>query len=137
MRTYISVPQTDALSMTPGLNADVTVAEYPNRTFAGHVVRTSRRHWMRASRTLLTEVDIVNPGGVALGDVRAGASASHDAAPSLILPSTALVVRSSGTQVVIVEPSQPGQVATIRFVPVTIGRDFGGTIEVQSGVQDG
>jgi len=137
VRTYISVPQTDALSMTPGLIADVTVAEYPNRTFTGHVVRTSQA-LDAASRTLLTEVDIVNPGLALLSGMYAQVHLhlTH-AAPSLILPSTALVVRSSGTQVVVVEPAQPGQVATIRFVPVTIGRDFGGTIEVQSGVSDG
>jgi hypothetical protein len=57
--------------------------------------------------------------------------------PALLLPSTALVVRPSGTQVITVDASQPGQVATLRYIPVTIGRDFGGEIEVQSGVTNG
>jgi RND family efflux transporter MFP subunit len=137
VRTYISVPQTDALSMSPGLTADVTVQELPNRTFTGRVVRTSNA-LDAASRTLLTEVDIVNPGMTLLSGMYAQVHLhlTHHA-PALILPSTALMVRATGTQVATVDNTLPGQTATIKFVPVTVGRDYGGTMEIQSGVTDG
>ncbi|HEY4130308.1 MAG TPA: efflux RND transporter periplasmic adaptor subunit [Gemmatimonadaceae bacterium] len=137
VRTYISVPQSDALSMTTGLKADVTVQEFPNRTFTGRIVRTSQSI-DAASRTLLTEVDIANPGFSLLSGMysQVHLHLTHSS-PSLIIPSTALVIRATGTQVITVDSSQPGQLASLHFVPVTIARDFGGTIEVQSGVTDG
>jgi len=137
VRTYIAVPQADALAMTAGMSADVTVQELPNRTFRGHVVRTSQS-LDAASRTLLTEVDIVNPGMTLLSGMYAQVHVHLEhRAPALIVPSTALIVRASGTQVAVLDTAQPGQPATAHFVPVTVGRDFGGTVEIQSGLNAG
>ena len=137
VRTYIAVPQTDALAMTPGMSADVTVQEIPNRAFRGRVVRTSQA-LDAASRTLLTEVDIANPGMTLLSGMYAQVHVHLEhRAPALMLPSTALIVRASGTQVAVLDATQPGQPATARFVPVAVGRDFGGTVEIQSGVKAG
>jgi RND family efflux transporter MFP subunit len=137
VRMYISVPQADALSMTPGMTADVTVQELPNRKFAGHVVRTSAA-LDAASRTLLTEVDIVNPGMTLLSGMYAQAHVHFThRQPALLLPATALVIRSNGTEVVTIDPPAADQTATIHFRPVTVGRDYGGTVELQSGVTDG
>jgi RND family efflux transporter MFP subunit len=137
VRTYISVPQADALAMEPGMTADVTVQEIPNRKFTGRVMRTSQS-LDAASRTLLTEIDIVNPGSALLSGMYAQVHLhlTHRV-PSLLLPATALIVRASGTQVATVDGSQPGQAATVHFVPVTIGRDLGGTVEIQSGLTAG
>jgi RND family efflux transporter MFP subunit len=136
VRMYISVPQADALSMTPGLAADVTVQELANRKFTGHVVRTSAA-LDASSRTLLTEVDIVNPGMTLLSGMYAQAHLhlTHRQ-PALILPATALVVRSNGTEVVTIDPPV-GEQTAIHFRPVTVGRDYGGTVEIQSGVTNG
>jgi len=137
VRTYIAVPQADALAMTPGMAADVTVQEIPNRAFRGRVVRTSQA-LDAASRTLLTEVDIVNPGMTLLSGMYAQVHLHLDhRVPALMLPSTALIVGASGTQVAVLDAAQPGQPATARFVPVTVGRDFGGTVEIQSGLSEG
>ncbi len=137
VRTYVSVPQADALSMTPGMVADVTVQELPNRRFTGRIVRTSNA-LDAASRTLLTEVDIVNPGMTLLAGMYAQVHLHLTRrAPALILPSTALVVRPAGTQVATVDNAVAGQTATVRFVPVSVGRDYGGTVEIQTGVTMG
>jgi membrane fusion protein, multidrug efflux system len=137
VRTYIAVPQADALAMTPGMSADVTVQEIPNRLFRGRVVRTSQA-LDPASRTLLTEVDIANPGLTLLSGMYAQVHVHLEhRAPALIVPSTALIVRASGTQIAVLDATQPGQPATAHFVPVTVGRDFGGTVEIQSGVKAG
>lgn len=137
VRMYISVPQTDALSMTPGMAADVTVQELPDRKFAGRVVRTSAA-LDAASRTLLTEVDIVNPGGTLLSGMYAQAHVhlTHRQ-PALILPATALVIRSSGPEIITLDPPAGDQTSTIHFRPVAVGRDYGGTVEVQNGVIEG
>jgi RND family efflux transporter MFP subunit len=137
MRTYISVPQTDALSMSPGMSADIAIQEIPSRTFQGRVARTSGSI-DPASRTLLTEVDIVNPGLALLSGMYAQVHLhiAHTN-PALLVPSSALLIRSSGPQVAAVEPGATGQPATIHLLSVTVGRDLGGTVELRSGVSDG
>ena len=91
-----------------------------------------------SSRTLLTEVDIVNPGMTLLSGMYAQAhlQLTHRAR-ALILPATALVVRSSGTQIITLDPPAADQTSTIHFRPIVVGRDFGGTVEVQAGATDG
>lgn len=137
VRMYISVPQADALSMAAGMTADVTVQEIANRKFTGHVVRTSSA-LDASSRTLLTEVDIVNPGMTLLSGMYAQAHLHLTrTAPALIVPSTALVVRPTGPQVITLDAAGADQTSTIHFRSVNVGRDFGGTVEVQNGVTEG
>jgi len=91
-----------------------------------------------SSRTLLSEVDIANPGMTLLSGMYAQAHVQlTHRAPSLILPATALVVRSSGTQIITLDPPAGDQTSTIHFRPIVVGRDFGGTVEVQSGATEG
>ena len=137
VRTYVAVPQAYALSMTSGLLADVAVQELPNRGFTGHVVRTSQALDV-SSRTLLTEVDIANPGLTLLSGMYAQVHlhVGHGT-PSLVVPATALVVRSSGPQIITVDPAPDGGGSMIHFRAVTIGRDYGGTVEIQSGASEG
>jgi RND family efflux transporter MFP subunit len=137
VRTYVSVSEADAPSITAGLPADITVQEIPNRTFVGHVVRTAGA-LDAASRTMLTEIDVANPGFVLVPGMYAQARLHLvHRAPALIVPASALVLRSSGTQVAVVDSTGPGKATTIHLVPVVVGRDFGGTMEIQSGLTEG
>jgi RND family efflux transporter MFP subunit len=137
VRTYVSVPQTDALSMASGVTADVSVQEIPNRTFPGRVARTSGSI-DPSSRTLLTEVDIVNPGMALLSGMYAQVHLhlAHTK-PSLLVPATALLVRSNGPQVAVVDRGADGQPGTVHFQSVIVGRDLGGAVELRSGVSEG
>jgi multidrug efflux pump subunit AcrA (membrane-fusion protein) len=56
LRILVSVPQTDAPGITVGQAADVTVHEFPNRTFPGKVTRTSNS-LDAGSRTLLNSYE--------------------------------------------------------------------------------
>ncbi|HEY4217543.1 MAG TPA: efflux RND transporter periplasmic adaptor subunit [Gemmatimonadaceae bacterium] len=137
VRTYVSVSEADAPSIAAGLVADVTVQEVPNRTFVGRVVRTAGA-LDAASRTMLTEIDVANPGFVLVPGMYAQARLHLTRrTPALIVPASALLVRSNGTQVVVVDNANSGNSATIHFVPVVVGRDFGGTLEIQSGLSEG
>lgn len=133
VRTYISVPERYSTSMTAGLTAKVTVQELPGRTFAGRIVRTSHAIDV-SSRTLLVEVDIANPKFVLLPGMYSNVAVqfAHAEAP-LIVPATALVIRSAGTQVMVVDTAT----STIHLKAVTVGRDYGATIELLDGVSDG
>lgn len=133
VRTYISVPERYSTAMSAGLTAKVTVQELPGRTFSGRIVRTSHAIDV-ASRTLLVEVDIANPGFVLLPGMYSDVSVqfAHSEAP-LIVPATALVIRSAGTQVMVLDTAA----SVIHLKPVVVGRDYGATIEILSGITEG
>jgi RND family efflux transporter MFP subunit len=133
VRTYISAPETEAMAMTAGLTARVTVQELPGRTFTGRIVRTSRSIDV-GSRTMLIEVDIANPGFVLLPGMFSNVAVTFPktAAP-LILPASALVIRAAGTQVMVLDTAAQ----VIHLKPVQVGRDYGATIEILSGITEG
>ena len=132
LRIYVNVPEPYGNDMRFGIPAELHVAEFVNRTFAGKVVRTAGAI-DTASRTLLTEVDVPNPKG----EIMPGAYAQvafhlkGDEMRPLVIPSNTLIFRSAGSQVAVVENNR----AHLR--KVTIGRDFGATLEVASGLNDG
>src|SRR5580698_8068294 len=129
LRVYVNVPQVYSLACKPGLNADLTFAEYPSRTFQGKIVRTAKSI-DPASRTLLVEVDVDNrkgelvPGAYTQVHFKLGMEQ-----PTLIIPVPALIFRSQGLQVATVVDGKA------KLVPITIGRDDGRTVEVISGLQ--
>jgi RND family efflux transporter MFP subunit len=131
LRIYVNVPQADAPGIRVGQQAKVTISDL-SRVFQGTVARTADS-LDAASRTLLVEVQVPNSGGV----LKPGMYAQVDfttprAEPPLLIKGDALVVRSNGPQVAIVEPDK-----TIHFQSVTLGRDYGDRIEILSGVEPG
>ncbi len=125
------------MTMNTGLPARVTVQEIPGRTFIGHIVRTSHAIDV-ASRTLLTEVDITNPGFVLLPGMYAQVQFDLPrATPPLVLPATSLVIRGNGTEVMVLDSARGGREATIHLVPVQVGRDYGASIEILGGITEG
>jgi len=129
LRVYVNVPQIYSLACKPGVVADLTFGEYPNRTFQGKIVRTSKSI-DPASRTLLVEVDVDNRKGElvpgAYTQVHFKLSTEQ---PTLIIPVPTLIFRSQGLQVATVVDGKA------KLVPITIGRDDGRTVEVISGLQ--
>jgi multidrug efflux pump subunit AcrA (membrane-fusion protein) len=132
MQVYISVPQYYAGVVQVGQTASVSVDELPGKIFTSVIKRTAGA-FDPASRTLVTEVSLNNPGDV----LRPGMFATvHLRLPhpggNLLIPDSSLVTGAAGNQVVLIEPD-----STIHFQPITLGRDFGQVIEVTSGLQMG
>jgi len=128
LRVYVNVPETYWRVARPGAIADVTLAEFPGRTFRGRLVRTSDSIDL-TSRTLLVEVDVDN----AHGDLLPGAYATvHLKLPSrtnaLTVPANALLFRAEGLQVAVVKNGR------VQLKNVKMGRDFGNDVEVTNGV---
>jgi len=107
LRILIAVPQTNAPGVRVGQTATVTVQQIPNLSFPGKVARTSDSLDAQ-SRTLLTEVDVDNPKRVLLPGMYAMVSFVTDRIdPPFMVPDAALVVRSSGTVVAVLQPLTP------------------------------
>lgn len=136
MRVYVSVPQPYVASIRPGLAADLIVANLGNQSFRGTIVRTAGAV-DPSTRTLLAEVDVPNPGRVLLPGMytQLRITVQRVDAP-LVIPSTALVNRANGPQVIELIPGASGR-ATVRLRSVQVARDYGSTLEIVSGLTDG
>ncbi|HUP05157.1 MAG TPA: efflux RND transporter periplasmic adaptor subunit, partial [Bryobacteraceae bacterium] len=131
LRTYVNVPQSDAVSVRPGQQATLTLANFPGVKFAAKVTRTSNA-LDPATRTLLAEVQLDNPDPrLAPGMYAQVDLAVERTQPSLTIKGDTLVVRADGPQVAVVEGGR------VRFARIQLGRDYGDRLEVLSGLQEG
>jgi RND family efflux transporter MFP subunit len=129
MRIFVSVPEAFSEQIKTGMHVSVQLTELPNRTFDGQVARND--HSIDpATRTLLVEVDVPNPGGKLLpgayGQVHFKLSSPTR---PLIVPSGSVLFQSAGPQVAVVTAQN-----TVELRKVVIGRDFGNTIEITNGI---
>jgi multidrug efflux pump subunit AcrA (membrane-fusion protein) len=152
LRILIAVPQTNAPGVRVGQVAAVTVQQIPNLSFPGKVTRTSESLDAQ-SRTLLTEVDVANPKGALLPGMYAMVSFTTDRIdPPFMVPDAALVIRSSGAVVAVLQPLTPeeqkemaGQIDSatltrvrrVHFQTVEPGRDYGLELEIPNGLKIG
>jgi RND family efflux transporter MFP subunit len=129
LRVFVNVPQVYSHSMVRGLCADLTFPEMPGRQFIGTLVRTADAI-DPTTRTLLVEVDVPNRSGVLFpGAYTEVHFKIKPAAPGLIIPAESLVFRAEGLRVPVVENGNRAA-----LVPVTLGRDYGNTVEVLAGL---
>ena len=129
LRVFVAVPEVYSRAARPGSSATLTLEEFPGRTFHGTLVRNANAIDL-ASRTLLVEVDVDNPGGELLPGAYVFVHLSlPKQIASVTLPANTLLFRAEGLQVAVVRDGQA------QLVPVTIGRDYGETVEILSGLQ--
>ncbi len=131
LRVMLNVPQSAASQITVGQRADIAVRELGDSAFRGRVALTSRAI-DATNRTLLTEVRVNNAGRRLMPGMFATVKLAIPAAGGgLRIPAIALIVRADGTQVARVVDGK------VSMVPITLGRDYGTTLEVLSGVREG
>ena len=128
LRVFVAVPQVYASSARGGFPATITLDEFPNQTFRGIIARTSNAIDL-ASRTLNTEVDVDNPKGQLLPGAYVQVHLKLPGSTTAVtIPSNTLLFRSEGLRVGVVRNN------TVQLVPITIGRDYGSSVEVISGL---
>ena len=132
LRVYVALPEVDLRAAQEGARAALTLDEFPGQTFEGVIVRNSDSIDL-ASRTLNVEVDVNNPGD----RIKTGAYVfvhlklpdnQPQTTESLIIPANTLLFRSEGLRVGVVRNNQA------QLVPITIGRDYGSSVEVVAGL---
>lgn len=129
LRVYVNVPEEYSRGIQPGKTvASIVLAELPGQKFPGKVVRTSEAI-NGTTRTLLTEIDLSNPGNILLAGSYAEVHLSVPAAKTTFLvPVNALIFRSQRVQVGVV---RNGKVILAELTP---GHDFGAEMEVVAGL---
>ncbi|MGA9527380.1 MAG: efflux RND transporter periplasmic adaptor subunit [Terriglobales bacterium] len=130
LRVYVSVPQAYAPAMKAGVKATVTLQEFPGQKFTAQVVRTADSIDV-GTRTLLTEVDVPNKDGKLLsGSFGQVHFATGNSVPQITIPVNAMLFRAEGPQAAVV-----GSDGKVQLHSIVIGRDYGTSIEILSGVE--
>ena len=129
LRVYVRVPQPFIHAVAPGQKAGLTFTELPGRIFEAKVTRTAGAV-DPASRTLQVELQVPNPNGEILAGSYAQVRFNEAAVTNVLtLSDNALVFRAQGMQVALV-----GDDSKVKLQTVTLGRDFGNTVEVLAGL---
>jgi len=132
LRTYVNVPQAYLTAVRVGQTATLTVSHLPGRRFAGTVARTANA-LDPATRTMLVEVDVPNADGTLFPGTYAEVDLSGSLTnPPLIVPAAAILFRTDGAQIALVQPDH-----TVHLQKITVGRDYGDRVEILQGVDEG
>jgi RND family efflux transporter MFP subunit len=128
LRVYVAVPEVYSDSIRDGDSATLTQDSNPDQKIPGTIVRNANAI-DHSTRTLNVEVDVNNAKGV----LRPGAYVfAHFALPAIgntvTIPSNALLFRAEGLRVGVVRGDH------VQLLPVTIGHDFGNSVEITSGL---
>ncbi len=132
LRVYISLPQAYSQMVKTNDEATLTFSELPGQCFTGKVDRTAGAI-DPISRTLLTEILVTNqdgklfPGAHAM--VRVNMNTGVD--PVVVPVNTLLFRNEQGVQVGLVDSD-----GKVRLADVTVGRDYGTTVEIVHGLTE-
>jgi RND family efflux transporter MFP subunit len=130
VRVFVTIPEEFSSQVTPGTKASMDVLSLPNRRFPASVTRTSDAI-DPASRTLTVELDVPNPSGELLPGAYANVHFQFPLHVSpQVLPASTILFQADGPQVGIVNSQNQ-----VQLRKVTLGHDFGDTIEILSGVR--
>jgi RND family efflux transporter MFP subunit len=132
LRVYISLPQAYSQMVRTNDEAVLTFSELPGQTFTGKVDRTAGAI-DPVSRTLLTEILVSNhdgklfPGAHTMVRVNLATGAN----PVVVPVNTLLFRNEQGVQVGLIDSN-----GIVRLANVTVGRDYGTTVEIVHGLSE-
>lgn len=131
LRVYAQVPQPYAPATRIGIEATLHFAERPGESWPAKIVRTADA-LDPSSRTLLTELEVDN----AKGELFPGAYTEvHFKLPTqggARMPANALIFRAQGLMAATL-----GADNKVALKPITVGRDFGSSLEIVDGLKVG
>ena len=131
MRIYVYVPQDSVTSIKRGMPAKLTLQDLPGRSFDGVVTRYANSLDL-GTRTMLTEIDLKNPGHQLYPGMYANVTLELERhADALSLPESAIGDAQDERYVMI---AQDGK---LRKQDVTVGINNGKSAEIASGLSGG
>ena len=129
LRVYIYVPQAYIANINVGQEVEITASEYPQKVFKGRVTRTADALDPTA-RTMRTEIQLPSENGKLVPGMYLSVRFKvQQAEPALVVPANTVDIRREGPRVAVVDAGNK-----LRFQQVTLGRDFGKTIEIVAGL---
>lgn len=131
VRVYVSVPERDVSFIHHGSEASLTTAAYPGKVFRAAVTRFAEA-LDPATRTMKTEIDILNPGHLLRPGMYADVTLELEKrAGALLVPDPALIVEGQQRFVWVARDGAAHR------VEVETGFDDGADVEIRSGLDGG
>lgn len=131
LRVYVRVPQYYSANITRDLIAELHFPEHPKKIYSAKLLDTAQAV-DAATRTLLVQFEINNMNSELLAGTYAEVHLKLPARKgNVILPVNTLIFRAQGMQVATVAGDRA------LFKKITIGRDFGDTVEIVAGLSSG
>jgi RND family efflux transporter MFP subunit len=132
LRIYVKIPENYAPQISAKMQVQLVLAEYPGQTFEAKLFQTAGAI-DPLTRTLLAQFTIDNAAGLLLPGSYTEMHFSMPLPPNAIrIPVNTLLFRSEGLQVATLTAEK-----TVALKSITISRDFGETVEIDSGLKPG
>jgi len=129
IRAGVRVPQLTSPQIRPGMEAILTLPEYPGRRFTATTTRTAGAV-DPGSGTVLVEVEADNADLALKPGSYVQVRFSLDAAVDIVtLPPSALIMGGDGPRVALIDSA-----GTVVLRPVTLGRDRGKVVDIVAGL---
>jgi multidrug efflux system membrane fusion protein len=129
LRVYVNVPQSDAAAIKPGLTARLTVPERPGQSFDARLVDTDDAI-TPSSGTLLVQLQVDNRDGLLMpGEYTQVHFALPSDPKSLLVPASALIFRSHGLQVGVIDSKNHAHLRDVK-----LETDLGTHVVIGSGL---
>lgn len=130
LRIYVHVPQNYSAAIRPGMTADLTLPQFPGRTFAAKLTSTSDAVGAQ-SGALTVELQADNPDHLLQpGDyAQAIFHANPVSASAVRIPASALMFRQNGMAVGVVDAAGRAHIR-----PISVRRDLGASVEIATGL---
>jgi RND family efflux transporter MFP subunit len=129
IRAFARVPQAYSAQIHPGMEIQLSLPEYPGRTFKAVMTRSAGAV-DTSSGTVLVEL-LADNGDRALkpGAYSQATFPIGGAGNAVELPASAMIIGKNGTQVAVLDAGGKVQLKT-----VTIGRDLGDRVQISAGL---
>lgn len=130
LRVYVQVPENDVAAVQPDMIAELHLPQKPQQVYSAKLTRTADA-LDPTTRSLTIELEVDNsdesliPGGYVDAHLKLPTSQG-----TVILPANALLFREHISAVLVKDNK-------VEIRPITIGRDYGKTVEVVSGINPG
>lgn len=129
IRAFVKVPQAYSAQVHPGMEVQLSLPEYPGRTFKAVMTRSADAV-DTSSGTVLVEL-LADNGDRALkpGAYSQATFPIGGAGTAVELPASAMIIGKNGTQVAVLDAG-----GKVRLKTVTIGRDLGDRVQISAGL---
>ncbi len=132
LRAFVNVPQNYFHLIKNGMEAEVTIPQFPKKIFIGRIDRNAGA-LDPVARTLLTQVNLVNKKDELLPGLYAEVKFKFPAEKkNFVVPVEAVIIRSGPPYIAVVDSHNK-----VHLQEVKIGRDYGSHVEIVQGLSNG
>jgi RND family efflux transporter MFP subunit len=129
VRLYVHIPQAFSAEMRPGLEATFDLPQFPGRELKAAVVSISHAMDIN-SRSMLVELQADNSNGMLFANAYCQVHLHVPGNPNVLrVPATALLPADKGVEIAVL-----GADNKVNLKSVQLGRDFGDSVEILSGL---